>query len=147
MAKRRSQVSGLARRWAITMTVVVLSIVTVGCFPVVDQELTGDYLVIAADVEAQATLAKRDVGSQSISTVVEAMVFEYGWNDSFIIAKQHPLGDNFSKVDTSVTNWFIVQVDTDTINGPMSETEFNQLFTQLKIPDEVTFSNSLPVEG
>jgi hypothetical protein len=68
------------------------------------------------------------------------MVVAYGWNDDFIIAKQHPNLDGFSQVDTSLTYWFIVQVATGDVYGQLTEEEYLQHRGELGIPDEVGFT-------
>lgn len=142
-------------RLAQTVVIALCGFIGSGCLaPAVDQEVTGDYVVIAPDAASQAALATRNPDNpSSASVVVDAMVYEWGWNDSFIVAKQHPLLSDGWKVDSTITNWFIVEVQTEVVHGPMSEDEFNQMFSELGIPDTVSFpgpssgpsSKSLPV--
>lgn len=138
-------VVGNAGRRVVVVVVALASLITSGCFPAVDTELTGDWVVTAPDTASQAGIGIREPGSALTSIKVDAMVFEFGWNDSFIVAKQHPIGEDGWSVDTSITNWFIVEVETAVVHGPMTESGFTQLSKDLGIPANVTFTNTLPV--
>jgi hypothetical protein len=71
------------------------------------------------------------------------MVFAYGWNEAFIIAKQHPNLDGFDEIDTGVTYWFIVEVANREIHGPLSETEYLGLRKELAIPRDLDFVKTI----
>jgi hypothetical protein len=43
------------------------------------------------------------------------------------------------KVDTSITYWYIVEVVSGSVHGPLSEDEFSKLRTELKVPPELSF--------
>ena len=108
---------------------------------VYEEYLVNGYAVWATDVMAQAKIVKKDkeISSTTIYTsVVPATVFAYGWNDDFIIAKQHPRKKD-RKVDTNLTYWYIVEVASGNVHGPLSEDEFNKLRTKLKVPAEISF--------
>jgi len=71
------------------------------------------------------------------------MVFAYGWNDDFIIAKQHPNPDDFGSVETDITNWFIIEVATGEVYGPLTEQEYIDLREKLGVPDSLTFTRTI----
>ena len=72
------------------------------------------------------------------------MVFAYGWNSNFIIAKQHPTKDIMEPtIDTGITNWFIIQVSTGEVYGPLSEQEYTKLREELDVPTELTFTETI----
>ena len=81
------------------------------------------------------------------------MVFAYGWNDDFIIAKQHPRDPNErDKIDVGTTHWYIVEVKTEDvrakpedIHGPLTEEEFRQSRVRLGVPDKLSFTKTLKV--
>ena len=103
-----------------------------------EEDLVNGYAVWATDTIEQAAVVKKDKKGSGGVAVVPAMVFAYSWNDDFILSKQHPVKD-FTKVDTSITNWYIVEVVSGKVHGPLSEGEFNKLKTQLKVPAELSF--------
>ena len=103
-----------------------------------EEDLGNGYDVWAADVIEQVAVYKKHKQGSGGVEVVPSMVFAYGWNDDFILAKQHPLKSH-RKVDTSITYWYIVEVASGNVHGPLSEGEFNKLRTELKVPAEISF--------
>jgi hypothetical protein len=70
---------------------------------------SGDYVLIAIDTEAQMSLKIDDVKHWEVfHEVVSATVYAVGANDRYIVAKQHPLLDDQTHFDRTVTNYFIV---------------------------------------
>ena len=126
------------------LSIFAVAILVVGCpfmGKVYEEDLVNGYAVWARDAMAQAEIVKKHKKISSTTTVftsvVPATVFAYGWNDDFIIAKQHPRKDR--KVDTSLTYWYIVEVASGNVHGPLSEGEFNKLRIKLKVPAEISF--------
>jgi hypothetical protein len=75
-------------------------------------------------------------GDHNYWTIVGPVVFSVGSNGSYVVAKQHPEGNN------SITNYFIVDkaayVRLDRardITGPLTETEFAAKRVALKLPE------------
>jgi len=126
------------------LSIFAVAILVVGCpfmGRVYEEDLVNGYAVWATDVMEQAKIVKKDkeISSTTIYTlVVPATVFAYGWNDDFIIAKQHPRKKD-RKVDTSLTYWYIVEVASGNVHGPLGEGEFNKLRTKLKVPPKIKF--------
>ena len=134
------------RLW-IALVVMVLSSLAC-CFALeglaYEQDLVADYAVWAVDTRAWTAIVEKDRDSTGASTIVGQMVYAYGWNDDFIIAKQHPNPDLDPRdVDTSVTNWFIVEVETGNVHGPLSEQEYVELRRELGVPDELVFTRTV----
>jgi hypothetical protein len=126
------------------LSIFAVAILVVGCpfmGMVYEEDLVNGYAVWATDVMEQAEIVKKDkeISSTTIYTlVVPATVFAYGWNDDFILAKRHPRKKD-KKVDTNLTYWYIVEVASGNVHGPLSEDEFNKLRTKLKVPAEISF--------
>ena len=116
-----------------------------GCDVVIDEKLASDYEVIAIDTLNQTMISKR-VSTDGLMGIVDPMVFAYGWNDDFIVAKQHPLEDTFV-VNTNITNWFIVEVASGKVHGPLTEKEYLALRKELDVPDLVTFTETIVLEN
>ena len=106
--------------------------------PIFEEDLVNGYAVWAADVMGDAAIVLKDKESSGAFGVVPRTVFAYGWNDDFIIAKRHPEKKD-RKVDTSLTYWYIVEVASGDVHGPLSEDEFSKLRTELKVPPELSF--------
>ena len=105
---------------------------------VYEEDLVNGYAVWAADVIQDAAIVLKDKGSSGALEVVPHTVFAYGWNDEFIIAKRHPEKKD-RKVDTSLTYWYIVEVASGNVHGPLSKDEFSKFRTELKVPPELSF--------
>jgi hypothetical protein len=103
-----------------------------------EEDLVNGYAVWATDTIEDAAIVHKDKGGSGSTVVVHPMVFAYGWNDDFIIAKRHPEKKD-RKVDTSLTYWYIVEVTSGDVHGPLSEDEFSKLRTELKVPHELSF--------
>ena len=106
--------------------------------PIYEEDLVNGYAMWAADTIEDAAIVLKIKGTSGASVVVHPIVFAYGWNDDFIIAKRHPEKKD-RKVDTSITYWYIIEVATGKVNGPLSEDEFNKLKIKLKVPPELSF--------
>lgn len=109
--------------------------------PVYEDDLGDGYIVIATDVMQDAAIAKKQhSGSGGLSIqLVTSSVFAYGRKGDFIIAKQHPWKDwPYGKADTSLTNWYIVEVASGNVHGPLSENEFQMLRNKLNLPEEIS---------
>lgn len=106
--------------------------------PVYEEDLGNGYVVCALDVmEGACIIIKNKRGSGGF-TVVPPTVFAYGWNDDFILAKRHPEKKDRT-VDTSLTYWYIVEVASGNVHGPLSEGAFNSLRTKLNVPAKLSF--------
>jgi len=123
------------------LSIFAVAIFIGGCFlgPIYEEDLGNGYVVCAEDVMRDARILRKDPNRASgVVRVVPPTVFAYGWNDDFIIAKRHPEKKD-RKVDTSITYWYIVEVASGNVHGPLSEDEFNKLRTKLKVPAEISF--------
>jgi hypothetical protein len=128
------------RAVALALCLLVASLACGGIGLAYEHDLTRDYAVWAPDLVEQAAIVEKIPGTSSATVVVDSMVVAYGWNDDFIIAKQHPNLDGFSQVDTSLTYWFIVRVATGDVYGPLTEEEYLQHRREFSMPDELDFT-------
>lgn len=133
-------------RYYIILVVTGILLISLACGGIglaYEHDLTGDYAVWATDQVEQAAVVQKIPGTSSATVIVESMVVAYGWNNDFIIAKQHPNMDGFSQVDTSITHWFIVRVATGDVYGPLTEEEYLQHRREFSIPDELDFTRRI----
>lgn len=67
----------------------------------------------------------------------------YGWNVDFIIAQQHPVQDGFDEINTAVTDWFILEVATGEVHGPLTEAAYIRRRQTLGVPDDLNFTHTV----
>ncbi|WP_207632638.1 DUF3997 domain-containing protein [Foetidibacter luteolus] len=77
-------------------------------------------------------------------SLVPAYVFAVGHNNKFIFAKQHPVAEYASKPDTSVTNYYLIEItdgefQNKPVHGPLTKGAFDSLCSNLKVT-EVLFN-------
>jgi len=100
-----------------------------------EDDLVGGYTVKAADAKNDAAMCRE-------SEVIPPMVYAYGWNDDFIIAKRHPtLGGR--TIDLYTTLWSLLEVHDAKVHGPLTEQQFTELWHQLGVPGELTFTKTI----
>ena len=106
-----------------------------GCGFVHDEHLVGPYYLTAVDTSEQMSLGCAVEGGSRVGRIDET-VFAVGWNDRYIVAKQHP------KNDRRVTNYFFLDVSRDSayadprasVTGPLTEAEFQAKKAELGLP-------------
>jgi hypothetical protein len=79
--------------------------------------------------------------SGSVDLVIGQTVFAVGWNAEFIIAKRHPSeGTEATKINKSVTEFYILNVATEKLVGPLNEVEFWKQRSLLGVPGDLGFT-------
>ena len=106
--------------------------------PIYEEDLGNGYIVCALDVMQDVHIIIKNKRGSGGFQVVPPTVFAYGWDDDFILAKRHPEKKD-RKVDTSVTYWYIIEVASGDVHGPLNGGEFRKLRTKLKVPEEISF--------
>ncbi len=71
------------------------------------------------------------------------MVFAYGLNDDFIIAKQRPRPRHPINVDEEITNRFIIELAKRHVYGPLDERQYLELRKNLGMPEMLDFSKTV----
>ncbi len=98
-----------------------------------EDNLVGGYTVVAGDSINDAAIYQ---GGQ----VIPPMIFAYGWNDDFIVAKRHWVGKN---VDIATAYWYLIEVHDAKVHGPLTEQQFTGLRGELGVPEELTFTKTV----
>jgi nitrous oxide reductase accessory protein NosL len=114
----------------------VLALLLSGCGYAHDEKLTGPYRLIAVDVDEQMDVSYSLPNGGAIGRIPET-VFSVGWNDRYIVAKQHP------KNNRSITNYYYLDMSRDStyadpsasVAGPLKESDFLRKRTELSLPD------------
>ncbi len=104
--------------------------IQIGCIGAAHNEkLVKNYFLGAFDIDEELSLQAVDPNGYAFD-VVPATVYAVGFNDEYIIAKQHPLQFQASE-NRSITNYFIVPIgkppksyEHHEVWGPLTITEF-----------------------
>jgi hypothetical protein len=139
----------------------ILIVSFTGCFDLggfaYEKQITGKYYLQATDDYDEMNLSLKDENG-GYSRIVEPIVFAVGYNDKYIIVKQHPpIGPNKPwlnqkpyQVDTSITDYYILPIQKHYIYspityliGPLTLDQFNSKRKELNIPDNVTFTKDV----
>ncbi len=115
---------------------------------VINKNIVGNYYLIATDTEDGLDLSFHEPSDdQNYATIISATVFAIGFNDKFIIVKQHPRTFP-NPPDMNITNYYILplkkEIDWKSKNGligPLTLDEFNKKRKELNISNEVKFMN------
>jgi hypothetical protein len=112
------------------------------------ENVVGNYYLVAPDDEAQLSLDYCDPTDQSggCGGVIGSTVFAVGYNEKYIIVKQHPRTFP-NPPNKEVTNFFILPIK-DSFNyrtmnnliGPLTLEQFNDKRKELNIPDGLKFT-------
>jgi hypothetical protein len=102
-----------------------------------DQRLVGDIGLAAADSRQQMAVVK--INGSGREGLVPATVFAVGFNDSHVIAKRHP-PDASGKIDKAITEYFIVTVHGEKVDGPLTEPEYLAKRKTLGVDDRLDFT-------
>ena len=137
MGQKLSLKEGMQRK-IILLVVAPLLTQLAGCWqtPVFDEKITGPYRLSAIDITEEMSVCYELKEVDSCVGRIPETVFAVGWNENFIVAKQHPSGNKF------VTKYFILDMTKDAINvdpsvtvtGPLSESEYKEKSALMLLP-------------
>ena len=105
------------------------------------KEVTNGYYLIAVDSDEQMALGRKS--DSSYITVIPETIFAIGWNESFIIAKQHPRASNFPqgyRVNKDETFFYLLRIKDDQVFGPMSESAYLKKRNELRVDENLSFT-------
>ncbi len=107
-----------------------------------NEKLTGRFYLLAIDDMSDMTVCHLD--SIYRIGIIPSTVFAVGYNDKYIIAKQHP--EELTKIDKSITNYYIIPIknvqyynEKDVI-GPMTKDSFENKRKELGVPETLSFT-------
>lgn len=131
---------------------VILAFFVSGCLGSAHYEkIMGRYNLFAIDLIEDMSLGYEFCDQKGdYYYIVGPTVFSIGYNNKFIIVKQHPFDENTNTINRNIVNYFIVPVHNDTtqspkvgVIGPLTIVEFNAKRKELNIPDSVTFTKEI----
>ena len=111
------------------------------------EKVVGNYYLVAPDEESQLSLCYCDPADKNgCSGVIEETVLAVGYNERYIIVKQHPRAFP-NPPNKMVTNFFIVpitggfnDITMNNLIGPLTLEQFNDKRKELNIPASVKFT-------
>ena len=117
------------------ITSLLICLLVTGCGFSHDEHITGSYRLTAIDIDSQMSIYY-DLGDSSGVGRIDETVFSYGFDDIYIVAKQHP------KNNKSITNYFYLDMrkdskyaePSDSVTGPLTKEEFETAALKLKLP-------------
>jgi len=127
-------------------SILILSFVGCGGGLAIKEKVIYNYYLIATYDSEGCSLSYNDDGS-NYSNIIDATVFSVGYNDKYIVAKQHPRTFP-NKANRSVTQYYIVQIQKnntlsmENVIGPLTVGEFNERCKELKI-ENIRFTKVL----
>jgi hypothetical protein len=101
-----------------------------------EDKLVGGYVVRAGETINEAAICQQGI------QVIPPMVCGYGWNDDFIVARRHGALDGRA-IDLYTPHWYLIEVHSAKIHGPLTEQQFLSLRRELKVPDTLAFTKTL----
>jgi hypothetical protein len=112
-----------------------------------NKKLTDKYYVNSLDEDVDMSISY-EIGEGAYIDVVKATVFAFGYNDDFIIAKQHPIEKALKKGEwKATTNYFIIPIKNPisqskdlNVLGPLTLEQLNEKRQELAIPDNLNFT-------
>jgi hypothetical protein len=126
----------------------IILLMFAGCMGLAMKEnFFGNYYLVATDkIEDLSLCYHANSDGDIYGDIIQATVFAIGYNEKYIIAKQHPRTFPHPP-NKAITNYFILPLkqgmDWKTKNGligPLSLEQFNEKRKQLNIPDSLKFT-------
>jgi hypothetical protein len=105
-----------------------------------EEQIQDYYYLIAVDDEKYMDISYNNGGGTF--SVIPSTVFAVGYNENFIIAKQHPC--YFAEpIDKTITHYYIIPIKNNPNNnaiGPLTLEQFYEKRKELNVPDSVKFT-------
>ncbi|RYY45746.1 MAG: hypothetical protein EOO06_15900 [Chitinophagaceae bacterium] len=112
----------------------------------VEQRLVGNIHLVAMNSLEEAELICEEGSSSVYHVLVRPAVFAIGYNETFIIAKSHPIA--LGKIDRTRTAYHIIEVDkisceVDQTIPKLTFEEFRSKCDKLDVPEDLAFTIDL----
>jgi len=129
---------------------IALCLLYTSCGLVINENIFGNYYLVASDTNEDLCLSYHESCDGGIyGTVVTPTVFAIGYNENYIIVKQHPRAFP-NPPDKSITNFYILPVKNgfnwrtnNGLLGPLTFDQFNQKRKELNIPNSLNFTKEM----
>jgi hypothetical protein len=125
----------------------ITGILLTACSGMYEKHLTGNYYLTKTDYADEELSLSYKLENGDYIGVVNPTLFAVGYDDDYIIAKNHPQIRGAFTFNKNVTYYYIVPLkykvhhspDENRI-GPLSEEEFKAKRKELKMSDSLTFT-------
>jgi hypothetical protein len=83
-----------------------------GCIGLSHRQVIGSYFLVSMNGDKDQTSLSIAVGTnkESFVGVIDDMVYAVGFNERYIIAKQHPVQSATGEADFGISNYYIVDM-------------------------------------
>jgi len=113
----------------------------------IKENIVGNYYLVATDVDEDLSLSYHEpADGDNYGTFISATVFAVGYNEKYIIVKQHPRTFP-NPPNKGITNFFILPLSkgfnwrtNNGLIGPLTLEQFNAKRKELNIPDGLKFT-------
>ena len=128
-----------------------ISLLLFGCQQLaIREKIIDNYFLVAADASQWTSLSyHEDTEGTNYGSLIESSVFAVGYNDKYMIVKQHPCKFP-NPPNKNITSYFILPLkkgmDWRTKNGligPLTLEDFNKKRKELNIPNCLTFTREI----
>ena len=118
----------------------VITLITSSCDYFEKQKITGHYYLVSVDTKYSTEIDYYfEPDANGGATVVRESVFAVGYNEKYIVAKQHPVDNDLGSryPNRKITNYFIIPIESRCIlyETPLDEFQFSQEKIKLGIED------------
>ncbi len=127
-----------------TIFTIIVCFSIVSCGSSHDEKITGVYSLSAIDTDQQMSIYYTFEDGGGVGRINET-VFACGFNDRYIVAKQHPKGDK------SIINYYYLDISkdsryaepSDSVTGPLNKESYDIASHKLNLPPFTRILNHL----
>lgn len=119
------------------IVILFISFLFISCFGLLDsgtREISNGYKLIWIDVPKE----NQFIENKKNEIIIDSHVFSVGFNENYILAKQHPK-INAYQIDKKKTNYFVILLKKETKIGPLDSISFYN-FIKLNKLEHISFS-------
>ena len=110
-----------------------------------NRKISGNYYLISVDILTDRCICYKD-DDGGFRGITNNCIVAVGYDDNFIIAKQHPVTASY-EINSSITNYYIIPLNKPVIKyyeeknviGPLSEKDFELKKKELGVSDSIKF--------
>lgn len=116
----------------------------------IEEKIIDNYYLIATDVGEDCSLSYHEpTDGSNYGTIIEATVFAVGYNDKYMIVKQHPRTFP-NPPDKKITNYYILPLrkgmdwkNKNGLIGALTLEQFTEKRKELNIRESLTFTKEI----
>ena len=134
-----------------TISFLLILLIFTGCGGLaIKEKIIDSYYLVAVDIDEDCSLSYQEpTDEDNHGIVIGATVFAVGYNDKYMLVKQHPRTFP-SPPDKKITNYYILPLkkgmdwrSKNGLIGPLTITQFDEKRKELYISDGVKFTKEI----